>query len=45
MIRAYYVDLPLWEGELKEVAEWMNEPVKQVRIPYKTGKGVCQRGT
>ena len=34
MIRAYYVDLPLSGGELKEVSELVNGPVEQVRIPH-----------
>jgi hypothetical protein len=33
-MRAYYVDVPLSESDLSEVAELMREPVEQVRIPH-----------
>ena len=33
-MRAYYVDVALSEDELKEVADLMQEPIDQVRIPH-----------
>jgi hypothetical protein len=33
-MRAYYVDVALSESELEEVADLMQEPINQVRIPH-----------
>jgi hypothetical protein len=33
-MRSYYVDVPLSESELTEVAGLMREPIEQVRIPH-----------
>jgi len=33
-MRAYYLDVPLTADELREAADFMHEPIEQVRIPH-----------